>query len=106
MKEEDKEKKEPEKKKEEVLSEFEKRLLEQAPEACEECGGPVQFERVNLEDFEGGKLFVIENVPSFVCEDCGETWIPKQFLDEFERMVETVKNKKKEEEKKKPHKKK
>lgn len=92
-------------KKGQALSEFEKRLIEEAPEACEECGGPVKFERVNLEDFEGGKLFVIENVPAFVCEECGETWIPKQFLDEFERMVETVK-KKKEEEKKNPRKKK
>jgi YgiT-type zinc finger domain-containing protein len=87
--------------KEAGLSEFEKLLIEEAPQACQECGGPVKFQKVNLEEFEGGKLFVIDDVPAFVCEECGETWIPKQFLDEFEKMIETVKKKKQEAKKKK-----
>ena len=76
------------------LSDFEKSLLEDAPEACNECGGTLKFERVNLEDFEGGKLYVIDEVPSFVCEECGEIWVPKPFLDEFEKMVDIIKKKK------------
>lgn len=84
---------------EKALKEYEEALMGEAPDACGECGGNVKFERVNLEDFEGGKLFIIEDVPAFVCEDCGEIWVPKPFLDEFEKMIDTVKKKRKQEQK-------
>ena len=95
-----KEKKEDEQNKEQVLKGFEKALMDEAPDACGECGGEVKFERVNLEDFEGGKLYVIDDVPAFVCQECGEIWVPKPFLDEFEKMIETVKKSRKEKKRK------
>jgi len=69
-------------------------------EPCKSCGGPVKTEKVNLEHYEGGKLYIIEKVPGLVCENCGETWVPKPFMDEFKAMIETAKSRKKKKRKK------
>ena len=58
---------------------------------CESCGGELSPEKVNLEEFEGGKLYLMEKVPAFVCQECGEVWIPEPFIKEFEKMLETAK---------------
>lgn len=69
-----------------------KEILEKnAPENCQACGGPVALERVNLEDYHGGKLYLMESVPAYVCEECGEVWVPEPIMAEFEKMIETVK---------------
>jgi YgiT-type zinc finger domain-containing protein len=62
---------------------------------CQACGGPLILEKVNLEDYQGGKLYMMEKVPSFVCQGCGEVWVPEPIMAEFERMIETVKKRKK-----------
>ena len=58
---------------------------------CESCGGELNPEKVNLEEFEKGKLYLMEKVPAFICQDCGEVWIPEPFMKEFEKMLETAK---------------
>jgi len=67
-------------------------LLGEEPEACAACGGPLDLEKVNLEDYQGGKLFMMESVPAYVCQECGEIWVPEPIMEEFEKMIETVKN--------------
>ena len=62
---------------------------------CQACGGPLDLERVNLEDYQGGKLYMMEKVPAFVCQSCGEVWVPEPIMKEFEKMIETVKARKK-----------
>ena len=64
------------------------------PGECQACGAPLSLEKVNLEDYQGGKLFMMEKVPAFVCEGCGEVWVPEPVMLEFERMIETVKQRK------------
>jgi len=32
----------------------------------------------NLEEFEAGKLFHMEQVPGFLCDACGEIWFRNQ----------------------------
>ena len=64
------------------------------PGECQACGAPLSLERVNLEDYQGGKLFMMEKVPAFVCEGCGEIWVPEPVMLEFERMIEIVKQRK------------
>ncbi|MFC1637781.1 YgiT-type zinc finger protein, partial [Candidatus Margulisiibacteriota bacterium] len=59
------------------------------------CGGPLSLEKVNLEDYQGGKLYMMEQVPAFVCQGCGEVWVPEPIMAEFEKMIETVKKRKK-----------
>jgi YgiT-type zinc finger domain-containing protein len=62
---------------------------------CEACGGSLELEKVNLEDYQGGRLYMMENVPAYVCQDCAEIWVPEPIMEEFEKMIETVKQKKK-----------
>ncbi len=66
-------------------------LRENAPEECQVCGGPLILEKVNLEDYQGGKLYMMEKVPAFVCQNCGETWVPEPIMREFEKMIEITK---------------
>ena len=68
-------------------------LLGEEPEACEACGGPLELEKVNLEDYQGGKLYMMESVPAYVCQECGEVWVPEPIMGEFEKMIATVKSK-------------
>ncbi|MFH1347110.1 MAG: YgiT-type zinc finger protein [Candidatus Margulisiibacteriota bacterium] len=65
------------------------------PSECQACGGSLTLEKVNLEDYQGGKLFMMEKVPAFVCQSCGEVWVPEPVINEFEKMIETVKQRKK-----------
>jgi len=67
----------------------------EAPKVCEICGGDLIPEKVNLEDYQEGKLYIMENVPAYVCQNCGETWVPEPILEEFEKMIELVKQKSK-----------
>lgn len=74
--------------------EFEKykELLQgNTPEECQACGGSLILEKVNLEDYQGGKLYMMENVPAFACQSCGEIWVPEPIMAEFEKMIETAK---------------
>ena len=68
-------------------------LLGEEPEACEACGGPLELEKVNLEDYQEGKLYMMESVPAYVCQECGEVWVPEPLMAEFEKMIATVKEK-------------
>jgi YgiT-type zinc finger domain-containing protein len=65
--------------------------FEEAQSVCEACGGQLKPEKVNLEEFEGGKLYLMENVMSFVCQECGEVWVPEPVLKEFEKMMDVAK---------------
>lgn len=65
--------------------------FEEATDVCEACGGPLKAEKINLEEFEGGKLYLLENVVAYICEECGETWVPEPVLKEFENMMQTAK---------------
>jgi YgiT-type zinc finger domain-containing protein len=60
------------------------------PETCQNCDGPLNLEKVNLEDFQGGKLYLMENIPAYVCQSCGEVWVPEPIMHEFEKMIETA----------------
>ena len=68
-------------------------LAANAPEECEACGGSLTMEKVNLEDYQGGKLYMMESVPAFVCQECGEIWVPEPIMQEFEKMIETAQSK-------------
>ena len=68
--------------------EFEENFDNEDSGSCENCGGELKSEKVTLEEVENGKLYVMENVPARVCQDCGEQWIPEPVLKEFEKMLE------------------
>jgi YgiT-type zinc finger domain-containing protein len=68
-----------------------KDLLGEAEEECAACGGHLELEKVNLEDYQGGKLYMMEQVPAYVCQECNEIWVPEPIMAEFEKMIETAK---------------
>jgi len=77
-----------------VENQFEKYqefLKEHNPVECQGCGGILRLEKVNLEDYQEGKLYMMEQVPAFVCQECGEVWVPEPIMHEFERMIDTAK---------------
>lgn len=67
---------------------------EEEQQSCEECGGILKAGKMRLEEFEGGKLFVIEDAPIMECESCGEVWVPQPIIEEFEQMMEAAKKNK------------
>jgi YgiT-type zinc finger domain-containing protein len=78
-------------KKDEIFEKY-KELIGEAPEECEACGGALDLEKVNLEDYQDNKLYLMESVPAYVCQECGEVWVPEPIMKEFEKMIETAKN--------------
>lgn len=58
---------------------------------CQNCGGALVIEKVNLEDYQGGKLYMMESIPAFVCQECGEVWVPEPIMKEFIKMIDTAK---------------
>jgi len=70
-----------------------KDLLDEEIESCEACGGNLDLEKVNLEDYQEGKLYLMEGVPAYVCSECGEVWVPEPIMQEFEKMIATAKKK-------------
>ena len=70
---------------------YKKLLEEHKPGSCEACGGFLSLEKVNLEDYQDDKLYMMENVPAFVCGECGEVWVPEPIMLEFEKMIAAAK---------------
>jgi YgiT-type zinc finger domain-containing protein len=79
-------------KKDEELARY-KDLLGEAQEECGACGGHLELEKVNLEDYQEGKLYMMEGIPAYVCQECDEIWVPEPIMAEFEKMIETAKGK-------------
>lgn len=74
-----------------TFEKYKEMLQGEEPDACQVCGGALELEKVNLEDYQGGKLYIMENVPAYVCRECGEIWVPEQIMNEFEKMIDTAK---------------
>jgi YgiT-type zinc finger domain-containing protein len=77
-----------------LFDKYKKILEEKSPGECQACEGLLNLEKVNLEDYQGGKLYLMESVPAYVCQDCGEVWVPEPIMFEFEKMIATAKSKK------------
>jgi len=43
-----------------------------SPIQCYLCGGTPEFRRVTAENWWGEQLVLVENVPAWVCRNCGE----------------------------------
>lgn len=54
---------------------------------CEFCGGQTIKKKVRRHHWLRKKLYLIENVPAEVCNECGERYFHAQVLDEIDRML-------------------
>ena len=56
---------------------------------CSFCGGEVKNERVELDYRYKGKLYIIQDVPAGVCQQCGEKYLTAKVSKEIERKIQT-----------------
>jgi len=53
---------------------------------CFFCGGGTEARRVTAENWWGDKLALVENVPAWVCVDCGEPYFEAQTCKLLDRL--------------------
>lgn len=56
---------------------------------CYFCKGSVRKSRVIIDYRWGDELFVIENVPAGLCDQCGEKYLDSSVYKELEALVKT-----------------
>lgn len=56
---------------------------------CSFCGGEVKEENVELDYRYKGKLFIFQNVPSGVCQQCGEKYLTAEVAKSIEHKIQT-----------------
>ncbi len=59
---------------------------------CSFCGGEVKEGKVELDYRYQGKLFVFQNVPAGICQQCGEKYLTAKVAKEIEQRVQTKEN--------------
>jgi len=80
--------------KDKKFEKYKELLKGEAPSECQACGGPLSLEEINLEDYQGGKLYMMEKVPAYACQSCGEIMVPAPIIKEFTAMIQTAKHRK------------
>jgi YgiT-type zinc finger domain-containing protein len=58
---------------------------------CSFCGGEVKRDKVELVYQYKGKLYVFQNVPAGVCQQCGEKYFTAKIAKEIEHRIRTKK---------------
>jgi len=53
---------------------------------CYFCGGKTQQRSIRAENWWGETLAFVENVPAWVCEDCGEAYFEAETCKQLDRM--------------------
>jgi YgiT-type zinc finger domain-containing protein len=56
---------------------------------CYLCGGKTEHRLITAENWWGDKLMLVENVPAWVCENCGEAYLDGEVCLELDRMWES-----------------
>lgn len=56
---------------------------------CLMCGGKTVKKIVTTENWWGEKLTLIENVPAWVCDTCGEQYFEPKVCEELDRLQDT-----------------
>jgi len=59
---------------------------------CSFCGGEVKEGKVELDYRYQGRLFVFQNVPAGVCQQCGEKYLTAKVAKEIEQRIQTKEN--------------
>ncbi len=54
---------------------------------CDFCEGQTRTRRVKKHHWFGGRLYVVENVPSQVCGECGQRYFHASTLDAIDLLL-------------------
>ncbi|MBI1744939.1 type II toxin-antitoxin system MqsA family antitoxin [Candidatus Acetothermia bacterium] len=64
-------------------------------EYCPLCGGLIEDRTIVHEERDAqGHLYIFENVPARVCDQCGEVWLPAATIDLLDEVIAKAKPKK------------
>ena len=53
---------------------------------CHLCGGKTESQRVTAENWWGGQLALVENVPAWICSDCGEKYFDADTCKQLDQL--------------------
>jgi YgiT-type zinc finger domain-containing protein len=53
---------------------------------CYLCGGKTTSQRVTAENWWGDELALVENVPAWVCENCGEQYFDAKISKQLDQL--------------------
>jgi len=53
---------------------------------CFQCGSPTVKKLVTVENWWGDTFTLVENVPAWVCENCGEQYFDAEVIKELDEM--------------------
>ncbi|MBT9174158.1 MAG: hypothetical protein DDT21_02569 [Syntrophomonadaceae bacterium] len=56
---------------------------------CSFCGGEVREDKVEMDYRYQGRLFIFQNVPAGVCQQCGEKYLIATVAKEIEHRIQT-----------------
>lgn len=56
---------------------------------CSFCGGEVKAEKVELDYRYKDKLYIFQQVPAGVCQQCGEKFLTAEVAKEIEHKIKT-----------------
>ena len=60
---------------------------------CYVCGGEMEQQQTTFTTKYNGGVYIVHNVPSFVCTKCGETVFDSKTARRLEEIVNDMKNK-------------
>lgn len=59
-------------------------------EPCSLCKGKMEHKRVDVIKKTNSKIVVINEVPAYVCQQCGERYYPLEVVESIEKILEGV----------------
>lgn len=58
------------------------------PIPCPQCGQPMRSDVVKTAIWQGERVFVVENIPAWVCDSCVEQFYDEDTTDALRRLAE------------------
>jgi YgiT-type zinc finger domain-containing protein len=55
---------------------------------CYLCGGKTEHRLITAENWRGEELALVEQVPAWVCQDCGETYFEAETCRQLDRLCQ------------------
>lgn len=56
---------------------------------CDFCQGNTKTRRVKKHHRRNGRLYIVQNVPAEVCQECGERYFHAKTLDAIDRLLDS-----------------
>lgn len=55
---------------------------------CDFCQGTTKTRRVKMHHMRKSRLYIVENVPAEICQECGERYYHATTLDAIDRLLD------------------